>query len=174
MRFTLAVLLIAATLGLYGCSGRGDFGGSALQRSASRSEALPQSQNASADTKTQQSVSLNQADAANTAAQATERKIIRNANLTVEVTSPTDSQRKIVSIAESHQGFVVTSESTQRNTEDQSKPEITVDLTVRVPANCTSGCAGVQRDLKIIISMGDQFDCILKYRHDIKFIISKM
>jgi len=135
MRFTLAVFLIAATLGLYGCSGE-QFArkGVGSQSGAPQTEAMQQSRTAPADTLTQQSVSLNQADAANTAAQATERKIVRNANLTVEVTSPTDSQRKIVSIAESHQGFVVTSESTQRNTEDQSRPEITVNLTVRVPA----------------------------------------
>jgi Flp pilus assembly protein TadB len=81
-----------------------------------------------------ENVSLTQAGMSNAASQAIERKIIRNANLTVEVTSPTESQRKIVSIAESHQGFVVTSEATQRTTEDKTKPEITVNLVVRVPA----------------------------------------
>jgi hypothetical protein len=81
-----------------------------------------------------ESVSLKDADAANTASQAFGRKIIRNANLTVEVASATDSQRKIVSIAESHQGFVVTSEATQKTSGDQTKPEITVNLVVRVPA----------------------------------------
>ena len=81
-----------------------------------------------------QSVSLNDADAANTASQAFDRKIIRNAKLTIEVSSPADIQRKIVSIAESHQGFVVTSEATQRTGDDKTKPEITVNLVVRVPA----------------------------------------
>jgi len=81
-----------------------------------------------------QPVSLKDADAANIASQALERKIIRNAALTVEVTSPSDSQHKIVSIAESHQGFVVTSEATQRASEDRTKPEMTVTLSVRVPA----------------------------------------
>src|SRR5438067_674217 len=81
-----------------------------------------------------QPVSLKDADAANTASQAFDRKIIRNAALTVEVTSPSDSQRKIVSIAESHQGFVVTSEATQRASEDRTKPEVTVNLVVRVSA----------------------------------------
>ena len=85
-------------------------------------------------TAAQQNVSLNQADAANNASQAIERKIIRNANLTVEVTSPADNQRKITSIAELHQGFVVTSEATQRSTEDKGKPEVTINLVVRVPA----------------------------------------
>lgn len=82
-----------------------------------------------------QPVSLNQADAANTASQAADRKIIRNANLTLEVASPSEVQPKIVSIAESHQGFVVTSEATQRTVEDKNKAEITVSLVVRVPAS---------------------------------------
>ncbi len=81
-----------------------------------------------------QPVSLNQADAANTASHAIERKIIRNANLTIEVASPTESQRKIFSAAESHGGFVVTSEMTQQTSEDKSKPTISVNLVVRVPA----------------------------------------
>jgi hypothetical protein len=82
-----------------------------------------------------QPVSLKDADAANTASQAFDRKIIRNANLTIEVASPGESQHKIVSIAESHQGFVVTSEATQRSGEDKSKLEMTVNLVVRVPAS---------------------------------------
>jgi len=81
-----------------------------------------------------ENVSLKQADAANTASQAIERKIIRNATLTLEVTSPPDNQRKITSIAETHQGFVVTSESTRRTTADKAKPEVTINLVVRVPA----------------------------------------
>ena len=81
-----------------------------------------------------QPVSLKDADAANIASQALQRKIIRNAALTVEVTSPGDAQHKIVSIAESHQGFVVTSEATQRASGDRTKPEMTVTLSVRVPA----------------------------------------
>src|SRR5438128_2745682 len=83
---------------------------------------------------TQAKVSLTQADAANTASQAIERKIIRNANLTIEVSSPTESQRKIFSAAESHGGFVVTSEMTQQTSEDKSKPQMSVNLVVRVPA----------------------------------------
>src|SRR2546421_692912 len=81
-----------------------------------------------------QPVSLKDADAANIASQALQRKIIRNAALTVEVSSPGDSQHKIVLIAESHQGFVVTSEATQRSAEDKSRPETTVNLVVRAPA----------------------------------------
>src|SRR5712692_5296023 len=86
---------------------------------------------------TQAKVSLTQADAANAASQAIERKIIRNANLTLEVASPTESQRKIFSAAETHGGFVVTSEMTQQTSDDKSKPEVSVNLVVRVPA-CSS------------------------------------
>ena len=79
-------------------------------------------------------VSFNQANAANEASQAIDRKIIRNGNLTVEVASPIEGQRKISSIAESHGGFVVTSEMTQQTSEDNSKPSVSVNLVVRVPA----------------------------------------
>lgn len=82
-----------------------------------------------------QPVSLEQANAAYSASQAVDRKIIRNANLTLEVASPSEVQPKIVSIAEAHQGFVVTSEATQRTADDKTKPEITVNLIVRVPAS---------------------------------------
>jgi len=82
-----------------------------------------------------QTVSLNQADSANAASQAIERKIIRNCNVTIEVASPGDSQRKVSSIAESHGGFVVTSEMSQQALQDKSKPQMTVSLVVRVPAS---------------------------------------
>jgi hypothetical protein len=81
-----------------------------------------------------QKVSLNQADSANSASQAIERKIIRDANLTIEVPAPTESQHKISSIAESQGGFVVTSEMIQRTSADTSKPEMVVNLVVRVPS----------------------------------------
>src|SRR5207249_1938122 len=84
--------------------------------------------------RTTTNVSLNQADAANAVSQAIERKIIRDANLTIEVSSPADSQRKIFSVAEAHGGFVVTSEMTQQTSDDKSKPEMSVNLVVRVPA----------------------------------------
>jgi hypothetical protein len=144
MRFTTLLLLNLVLLGLAGCdtmrSGTNKQSAIAPQTetksSAARSgpeqekKVLGRNQVAA----TNEDVSLNQADAANTASQAIERKIIRNANLTVEVTSPADNQRKITSIAELHQGFVVTSEATQRITEDKGKPEVTINLVVRVPA----------------------------------------
>lgn len=139
MKFTTLLVLTATLMILSACE-------SASQRHAdstrSDSEAAKPMQGLLARNEVEErkqaisteSVSLKDADSANTALQAFDRKIIRNANLTVEVTSATDSQRKIVSIAETHQGFVVTSEATQRTSEDRTKPEITVNLVVRVPA----------------------------------------
>lgn len=141
MKFT-ALLILAASLVSFSACDRSDsrsrsIAGLAEQRSANSQDAktslseLPTVKQMVAS----QPVSLEQADAANTASQAVDRKIIRNASLTLEVASPSDVQPKIVSIAEAHQGFVVTSEATQRTADDRTKPEITVNLIVRVPAS---------------------------------------
>ena len=136
MRFTTLLFLTLALLGFSGCDGMrsSERGAETSSVKSVDSQQLNQEQVTTDSAPSQQSVSLNQADAANTAAQAAERKIIRNANLTIEVASPTESQAKIASIAESHQGFVVTTESTQRTDEDRTKPEMTVTVVVRVPA----------------------------------------
>ena len=78
-------------------------------------------------------VSLKQADQSQSMAEAMNRKILRNADLTLEVAAPTEAQRKITSIAESLGGFVVTSESKQRQIGD-AKQELEVNLVIRVPA----------------------------------------
>jgi hypothetical protein len=78
-------------------------------------------------------VSLNQADQSHSIAEAMDRKILRDANLTLEVETPADVQRKISSIAESVGGFVVTSESKQRQVENGGQ-QLEVNLVVRVPA----------------------------------------
>jgi hypothetical protein len=80
-----------------------------------------------------QQVSLSQADQSQSMGEAMNRKIIRNADLTLEVVAPTEAQRKITLIAESLGGFVVTSESKQRQTGD-AKQELEINLVVRVPA----------------------------------------
>lgn len=81
-----------------------------------------------------QQVSLNQADQSQSMAEAMNRKILRNAEVSLEVASPEDAQRKITSIAELLGGFVVTSESKQRDTGDPARQELQVSLVVRVPA----------------------------------------
>ena len=79
-------------------------------------------------------VSLDQAGQSQTIAAAMDRKILRNADLTLEVSAPPDTQRKIASIAESMGGFVVTSESKQRQTAEGATHELEVNLVIRVPA----------------------------------------
>jgi uncharacterized protein DUF4349 len=81
-----------------------------------------------------QEVSMNQVDTAASAAEAADRKIIRNANLTMEVDSTTDAQHRVTSIAESHGGFVVTSEAKQRENPDPAKRTLDIKLVVRIPS----------------------------------------
>jgi hypothetical protein len=80
-----------------------------------------------------QQVSLKQADQSQSMAEAMDRKIIRDADLTLEVGVPAEVQRKITSITETLGGFVVTSESKQRQVGD-AKQELEVTLVVRVPS----------------------------------------
>jgi len=80
-------------------------------------------------------VGLNNADAAQVAAAAADRKIIKDAELTIEVPSPGEAQRTVTSIAESHGGFVVNSETKQTENADVAKRTLEVKLIARVPAN---------------------------------------
>jgi len=68
------------------------------------------------------------------APEGTDRKIIRNGDLIVETDSPADGQRAITAIAESHGGFVVTSEFKRNDTKEQPTPNQTVTVVVRVPS----------------------------------------
>ncbi len=81
-----------------------------------------------------QSVSLNQVDQARSVADAMDRKILRDGQLTLESSSPAEAQRKVVSIAESLGGFVVASESKQQQNTDSAKRGLEITLIVRVPA----------------------------------------
>ena len=82
-----------------------------------------------------QKVSLSAADKAELTNEAADRKIIRNADITMEVDSTTDAQHRVTSIAESHGGFVVTSEAKQRENIDPSKRTLDIKLVVRIPSN---------------------------------------
>ena len=81
-----------------------------------------------------QPVSLNYADQSQSMAEAMNRKILRNAELTLEVSDPTVAQRQITSIAEALGGFVISSESKQRQSRDSGKTELELQLVVRVAA----------------------------------------
>lgn len=81
------------------------------------------------DDKKASDVSLDEADKSKAETVPTERKIIRNANLTLEANSPEESQQKISAIAESKGGFVIESTKTANVTANDS-----VTMTLRVPA----------------------------------------
>lgn len=136
-------LCLVLLLALTACGG----GRSSLQRSSEFSakpvatesaglsgELKPSAMTDSVNTPEMKQVSLTQADTLASSAEAADRKIIRNANLTMEVNSTTETQHRVTSIAESHGGFVVTSESKQREDADPGKRTLDIKLVVRVPA----------------------------------------
>ncbi|MGH9768049.1 MAG: DUF4349 domain-containing protein [Blastocatellia bacterium] len=77
---------------------------------------------------------LDSAASAQAATQAAERKIIRNAEITIETDTPNEGQRKIAAIADKHGGFVVISESRQNEARSQAVASTVVNVVVRVPA----------------------------------------
>ena len=82
----------------------------------------------------QQKVALTEVDKEGSSAEAFERKIIRNAEITMEVSSTTDTQHRVASIAETNGGFVVTSEAKQRDNVDPAQRTLDIKLVVRVPS----------------------------------------
>ncbi len=80
-------------------------------------------------------VSLSDSEKVEETSAAVDRKIIRNAELTLEVPSTTDTQQRIVSIAEAHGGFVVTSEAKQRDSQEPAQRTLDIKLVVRIPEN---------------------------------------
>lgn len=140
-------LSFAATLALAGCGaerpGHYDTASAPLttaepapaQRAAaappaSAGYAMPTGGGAGGAADTTADVSLDQASKAQTSAEAAGRKIIRNAELTIEVEKPADAQQKIGAVAERLGGFVVTSEISQA-----SSSSATVSIVMRVPAD---------------------------------------
>lgn len=130
-------LVLVLLLSLTACGG-GDQGAATYSASSAPTQSTAEGRithSLKADQVTEpQKVSLTDADTATSAAEAADRKIIRNANLTVEVNSTTDAQHRITSIAETHGGFVVTSEAKQRENTDPAKRTLDIKLVVRIPA----------------------------------------
>jgi hypothetical protein len=138
MRLTLTFVLALALVALAGCSG------------ASRDEAPPPPATASGggareqpaaeaatDEAAMKTVSLQQAGDATTTANASapvERKIIRNATLTLEVEQPPKAMQTIASVAEARGGFVVTSDSVRHVGTKGAKSYEVVTVEIRVPA----------------------------------------
>ena len=63
-----------------------------------------------------------------------ERKIIRNATLTLEVEQPSKAMQRIASVAESRGGFVVTSDSRQQTAGKGEHAYEVITIEMRVPA----------------------------------------
>jgi hypothetical protein len=99
-----------------------------------------------ATTQTQQ-ISLNDGERIEEVSAAADRKIIRNADLTIEVASPAEAQHRIVSIAESYGGFVVTSEAKQREGAEAPNRTLDIKLVVRIPENQFGGALDKIRGL---------------------------
>jgi hypothetical protein len=137
MRTLNILFAITSVLALSACGGRAP-----QSEQLSRSSIEKEAKN-SAQTKSQarpeggvnQFVSLQQADQTQSITEAMNRKIIKDAELTLEVDSPIDVQGRVTSIAEARGGFVVTSESKQRPAEDPSQRVVDVSLVIRVPAS---------------------------------------
>ncbi|HVF45676.1 MAG TPA: DUF4349 domain-containing protein [Pyrinomonadaceae bacterium] len=143
MRLSLVLTLALAALALAGC------GGGAPQ--AERSAELPPAGNAAPQTQAPdgsravgggggaaqtavQDVSLQQADASQAQPVPTERKIIRDATLTLEVEEPVKAAERITSIAESRGGYVVSSESRHVSGGRKGKSYEVFTVQFRVPA----------------------------------------
>lgn len=136
MRRVTVLLLILAPL-LAGCSQKHDSVGGleqalpAATRPASPAEsAIAVSFSEEKDASNKQQPSLDSAGSA----QATEHKIIKNAEMIIESDTPNEGQRKIGAIAEKHGGFVVISESKQSEAVSQTVASTVVNVVVRVPA----------------------------------------
>ncbi len=132
---TLSLLLLAA------CSGSGRLASRtqtdqsrAAKDTSAESSNDSQSSGAKPQSPTMQQVSLNQVDQSQSVVEAMNRKIIRNADLALEVAAPTEAQQTVSAIAETLGGFVVNSESKLRPSGDGARQDVEVTLIVRVPS----------------------------------------
>lgn len=131
----LLLVLLSFTLS---CSRASDLRATSPQAVESDPVAKPQADakgTASSYGERAESVSLTDAVQAETTAEAADRKIIRNADITIEVASTSEAQHRVTSIAEANGGFVVTSEAKQRQSVDPAQRITDFKLVVRVPAN---------------------------------------
>ena len=124
MKFVKVVIFLILLFSLSSCGRLADYS----TRPAAESIAEPKYQY-----KTTTQVSLQQAGQSQSIAEAANRKILRNGELTLEVPAPEEAERKITSIADAAGGFVVTSESKQHETGDPPKQYLEVNLVIRVP-----------------------------------------
>src|SRR5215204_1699664 len=110
MKSPIILLLALLSFSMSCSSGGNEAPRSYADATAKQGEAKDIAKIALAQSVKQQNVSLTDMDVGSTA-EAVERKIIRNAEITMEVSSTTDTQHRVASIADANGGFVVTSES---------------------------------------------------------------
>src|ERR1700752_319033 len=132
------ILLLALLSFSLSCSSSGDkaftnISGSQAQKVETENKDVAKT--AAAETYEQQKVSYTDVDKAGAVAEAVERKIIRNGEITMEVPSPTDTQHQVTTIADANGGFVVTSEAKQRESVDPVQRTLDIKLVVRVPSS---------------------------------------
>jgi hypothetical protein len=136
--FILALMLLA----LAGCSAGSDnasmsnTSAASAPTSAAKSEraaAAPQGGGAAGQAQ-MQNVSLQQADASQNAPVTVERKIIRNAELSLETDEPQKAMQRVASVAEARGGFVVASESRQEAGSEGGRAYEVITVEARVPA----------------------------------------
>jgi len=140
MKFPIILLLALVSFSL-SCSGGARSSESAIppagtsaQRNAEQVEAKDAAKTTPQYDSQLQKVGLTELDKGGSSAEAFERKIIRNAEITMEVSSTTDTQHRVASIAETNGGFVVTSEAKQRENDDPAQRTLDIKLVVRVPS----------------------------------------
>lgn len=141
MKLMAAVVLIVAFVVSFGCSSARNAGGPTADKAssmpasnASAANVVAEGKRGGSDQSVMQPVSLKQADASQSAPVAVERKIIRNATISLEVEQPSKAMPRVASIAESHGGFVVTSESRQQSGADGGKAFEVITVEIRVPS----------------------------------------
>jgi len=133
---TPTILLLSAVLMFAGCSFRESRSADSAKRSvATSAEQTKMVKEQAQNRAVMRQVSLDDAVKSDSTTAAMERKIIRDADLTMEVPSTTETQRRVTSIAESHGGFVVTSEAKQREAAEPAKRTLDIKLVVHVPSD---------------------------------------
>jgi hypothetical protein len=130
-------VFIFALAALSGCAG-GAMPNAERASSANASsakESAPGGAQGGADARgVMQNVSLQQADASQAPPVPVERKIIRDATMTLEVDEPSKALPRLASLAESRGGFVVNTESRQQTGEGGGRSYETITIQLRVPA----------------------------------------
>lgn len=132
MRFILLTLLSPLLL-LTGCATSELSSSGANANTPARAEAAQAQAPAAVSNSTSDSLNINAAPASNAAAQ---RRIIRDATLTVELDDPLAAARRVVALAEESGGFVTSNEATRAGDPDisQSSNLVTVNVIIRIPA----------------------------------------